>query len=156
MKMHRLSLMALTLLVCAQAGLAGQEKKFGKALTLTQGTKVSEIYASPEKFNGKRVMVEGPVVDVCAEKGCWLALGSDQEFQTIRFKVEDGVMVFPMSAKGMKARVEGIISVDVLTEAQQIAAGEEMAREKKTTFDPSKVKGSKTSVMIKGEGAIVF
>ena len=156
MKMHRLSLVALTLAVCAQTGLAAQEQKFGKALTLTQATKVSEIYATPEKFNGKRVMVEGPVVDVCAEKGCWLALGSDQEFQTIRFKVEDGVMVFPMSAKGMKARVEGIISVDVLTEAQQIAAGEEMAREKKTTFDPSKVKGSKTSVMIKGEGAIVF
>lgn len=156
MKMHRLSLMALTLLVLAQASLAAQEKKFGKALTLTQATKVSEIYASPEKFNGKRVMVEGPVVDVCAEMGCWLALGSDQEFQTIRFKVEDGVMVFPMSAKGMNARVEGVISVDVLTEAQQIAAGEEMAREKKTTFDPKKVKGPKTSIMIKGEGAVVF
>lgn len=156
MKMHRLSLMALTLLVLAQASLAAQEKKFGKALTLTQATKVSEIYASPEKFNGKRVMVEGPVVDACAEMGCWLALGSDQEFQTIRFKVEDGVMVFPMSAKGMNARVEGVISVDVLTEAQQIAAGEEMAREKKTTFDPKKVKGPKTSIMIKGEGAVVF
>lgn len=156
MKMHRLSLMALALVVCAQVAVAAPEKKFGKALTLTQATRVSEIYANPEKFNGKRVMVEGPVVDVCADMGCWLALGSDQESQTIRFKVEDGVMVFPVSAKGMKARVEGIVSVDVLTEAQQIKAGEEMAREKKTTFDPTKVKGPKTSIMIKGEGAIVF
>lgn len=143
-------------MVLAQSGLAAQEKKYGKALTLTQGTKVSEIYASPEKFNGKRVLVEGPVVDVCAEAGCWLALGSDQDFQTIRFKVEDGVMVFPMSARGMKARVEGIVSVSTLTEAQQIEAGKEMAREKKTTFDPSKVKGPKASIMIKGEGAVVY
>lgn len=148
--------MALALMVFAQAGQAAQEKKFGKALTLTQGTKVSEIYAAPEKFNGKRVLVEGPVVDVCAEMGCWIAIGSDQDFQTIRFKVEDGVMVFPMSARGMKARVEGIISVSTLTEAQQIEAGKEMAREKKTTFDPSKVKGPKTSIMIKGEGAVVY
>ncbi len=76
--------------------------------------------------------------------------------ETIRFKVEDGVMVFPMSAKGKNARVEGVISVETLTVAQQIAAGEEHAREHKTTFDPKTVKGPKVNVQIKGEGAVVY
>jgi hypothetical protein len=154
--MRRLSLVALVVMVSAVAGLAAQEKKFGTALKLTEATKVSEIYANPDKYNGKRIQVQGPIVDVCAEMGCWLALGSDKEFQTIRFKVEDGVMVFPMSVKGMNAKVEGVISVATLTEAQQIAQGEEMAREMNKTFDPKTVKGPKVNVMIKGEGAIVY
>ncbi len=101
------------------------------------------------------MLVQGPIVDVCAEMGCWLAIGSDKEFQTIRFKVEDGVIVFPMSVKGMNAKVEGVLAVSLLSEADQIKQGEEMAREKKTTFDPKTVKGPKTSIQIKGEGAEV-
>ncbi len=111
-----------------------QEKKFGSALTLTEVTKVSDIYANPEKFSGKRVQVQGPIVDVCADMGCWLALGSDKESETIRFKVEDGVIVFPMSVKGMNAKVEGVIAVDTTTV------------DGKTT----------TTIQIKGEGAVVF
>ncbi len=64
-----------------------------------------------DAFNGKRVKVEGPIVDVCSEKGCWIAIGSDKEFQTIRFKVDDGVIVFPMTLKGSNAVVEGVVTV---------------------------------------------
>ena len=39
------------------------------------------------------------------------------------------------------------------TEAEQIAMGQEMAKDSKTTFDPKTVKGPKVSVQIKGEGA---
>lgn len=135
---------------------AAQEKKFGKPLTLNAVTKVSEIYANPEKFNGKRVQVQGPIVDVCESMGCWLALGSDKEFETIRFKVDDGVIVFPMSIKGQNAKVEGVIAVETLSVEQQIAQGHEHAKEQKTAFDPKTVKGPKVSIQIKGEGAIVF
>ena len=133
--MRRLTSVAIVLFVCAVVGLAAAqenkdgEKKYGTALTLTEVTKISDIYANPDKFAGKRVQVEGPVVDVCAEMGCWLALGSDKESQVLRFKVEDGVIVFPMTARGKKAKVEGIVTV---------------------------TKGTETTVQIKGEGAIVY
>jgi hypothetical protein len=117
--------------VAVAVTVAAQERKFGTELTLTEVTKVSDIYANPESFNGKRVQVQGPIVDVCAEMGCWLAIGSDKASETIRFKVEDGVIVFPMSVKGMHAKVEGIIAVDT------------------TTAD------GKANVQIKGEGAVV-
>lgn len=55
------------------------------------------------------------IVEVCEEMGCWIALGSDKEFQTIRFKVEDGVIVFPMWAKGLNATVEGVLDVATLS-----------------------------------------
>lgn len=157
--MRRLSIAVAVLVVGALVSVSAQAvqgKKYGNALTLTEVTKVSDIYASPEKFNGKRVLVQGPIVDVCSSMGCWIALGSDKEFQTIRFKVDDGVIVFPMSIKGQNARVEGVISVETLSVEDQIKQGEQHAKEQKTTFDPSTIKGPKTNIQIKGEGAVVY
>jgi hypothetical protein len=154
--MHRFAVAAVALVLCATLAAAAGPKKFGKPLTLKDTTKISDIYAKPEAFNGKRVKVQGPIVDVCSEKGCWIALGSDKEFQTVRFKVDDGVIVFPMTLKGSNAVVEGVVTVTTLSEADQIEQGKHMAQERKEPFDPKAVKGPKTSVMIKGEAAEVF
>jgi hypothetical protein len=153
--MRRMVVLSLIVLVCAAVSVSAAVKKYGKDLTLKTTTKISDIYAGTDAFNGKRVRVEGPIVDVCSERGCWIALGSDKEFQTIRFKVDDGVIVFPMTAKGLTATVEGVVTVTTMSEADQIKSGEMMAKEKKTTFDPKTVKGPKTVVMIKGEAAEV-
>jgi hypothetical protein len=136
-------------------GLAAEMKQYGKPLTLKEVTKVSDIYANPDKYKDKRVQIEGPVVDVCAEMGCWIAVGSENPSQTLRFKVDDGVIVLPMSARGHHAKVEGVISVTTQSEAEQIKEGEEMAKDMKMTFDPKTVKGPKVAIMIKGEGAEV-
>jgi hypothetical protein len=142
--------------VMAGAIQAAQEKQYGTALTLKEVTKISDIHANPEKFSEKRVQVEGPIVGVCSHMGCWVELGSDKESQTLRFKVDDGVIVFPVTLKGRNAKVEGVISVETLSVEEQVRRGEEMAREMKTTFDPKTVTGPKTTIQIKGEGAIVY
>jgi hypothetical protein len=154
--MHRFIAAAVAVVFCATLAGAAAAKKYGKPITLKESTKVSDIYAKPDAFNGKRVKVEGPIVDVCSEKGCWIAIGSDKEFQTIRFKVDDGVIVFPMTLKGSNAVVEGVVTVTTLSEADQIEQGKHMAQEKKVPFDPKTVEGPKTSIMIKGEAAEVF
>ncbi len=153
--MLRFATTSLALALCLTVGLSAAVKKYGKPLTLKETTKISDIYANPDKFKDKRVKVQGPIVDVCAEKGCWLAIGSDKDFESIRFKVDDGVMVFPVSIKGLKATVEGVISVAMLSVEDQIAQGQEMAKEKKMAFDPKSIKGPKLSITIKGEGAEV-
>ncbi len=154
--MHRFIAAAVAVAFCATLAGAAAAKKYGKPITLKDTTKVSDIYAKPDAFNGKRVKVEGPIVDVCSEKGCWIAIGSDKEFQTIRFKVDDGVIVFPMTLKGSNAVVEGVVTVTTLSEADQVEQGKHMAEEKKVPFDPKTVKGPKTTIMIKGEAAEVF
>lgn len=134
---------------------ASSKKKYGKEVTLKQSTKISEIVANPEKFNGKKVLVEGPIVDVCKERGCWIKIGSDKEFESIRFKVEDGVIVFPMEIKGKNTTAEGVVSYKVFSVEELIKNGEEHAKEEGKTFDPSTVKGPKTILQINGEGAQV-
>jgi len=151
--MKRLILLALALLLTSTLSLAGGAKKYGKDLTVSEKTKVSDILASPQKYDGKRVRVEGAIVDVCPSRGCWIKVASDKEFESIRFKVDDGVIVFPLDAKGKSAVAEGTVSVRVVSVEDQIKSGEERAKEEGTTFDKSTVKGPKTIVTIKGEGA---
>ncbi|MBI4535670.1 MAG: DUF4920 domain-containing protein [Ignavibacteriae bacterium] len=152
--MRKIYAVLVSVLIVSLA-LAGNPKKYGKEITKKEVTKISDILANPEEFDGKRVLVEGAVVDVCAMRGCWIKLASDKEFETIRFKVEDGVIIFPMDAKGKDARAEGVVSVRTQTVDQQIKQGEEHAKEEGKTFDPSTVKGPKTIIQINGEGAVI-
>jgi hypothetical protein len=146
-------LLVAALVACS--ALAGSPKKYGKEITLKEPMRVSDILANPGTYDGKKVLVEGAVVDVCKKRGCWIKLASDKEFESIRFKVEDGVIVFPMEAKGKTARAEGVVSVKTYSVEDLVAQGKEHAKEQGTAFDPSTVKGPKTVVQIQGEGAVI-
>jgi hypothetical protein len=141
--------------LAASIAFAGGEKKYGKPLTTAVVTKVSEILAEPGKFSGKRVRVEGAIVDVCSMRGCWIKIAGDREFESIRFKVDDGVIVFPMEAKGKRVSAEGVVSVKTTSVEDQIKEGEHTAKEEGKAFDPATVKGPKTVVQIQGDGAVV-
>jgi len=84
------------------------EEKYGKEITLKDKTPISVILESPEKFEGKTVLVEGTVAAVCEHRGCWIDIESENE--KIKVKVEDGVIVFPTDAKGKLALVEGVVA----------------------------------------------
>ena len=133
-------------------------KDYGKALTLKETTPVSAILKDPKTYEGKRVLVQGPIVEVCAERGCWIRIASDKEFEALRFKVQDGVIVFPLSAKGKTVLAEGVISIKNLTREQAVAQAREVAKERGTlaTFDPAKITGPVTDIVLNGEGARVW
>ncbi|MBI2265516.1 MAG: DUF4920 domain-containing protein [Armatimonadetes bacterium] len=148
----------LTLVVVILAGaltLAAEGRKYGKSLTLKEKTKISDILANPQKFNGKRVLVEGPVVGVCPRRGCWIKIAGEKDFESLIFKVKDGVITFPMDAKGKTALAEGVLSARTYTREELIEMGKEHAKEEGKEFDPSTVKGPKTVVRIEGEGAVL-
>ncbi len=151
----RASIVLLGLLFVVNAALAGGGKEYGKALTVKKATPISKIMEKPEAYNGKRILVEGNIVDVCSTRGCWIKIGSDKEFQSMTFKVDDGVIVFPLDAKGKKARAEGVLSVKTYTVEQLIESGKKHAEKEKTEFDPASIKGPKTVILLKGEGAVI-
>lgn len=154
MKFFNGMLIVLVMLAFGSAQ-AGEGTKYGKPLTLKKTTKVSEILANPEKFNGKKVLVEGAIVGVCEERGCWIKVASDKEYQAIQFKVEDGVIVFPLDAKGKNAVAEGVVSVKHYTKEELIEAGKKHAEKEGKEFNPADIKGPKTVIQIKGEGAVI-
>ncbi len=130
-----------------------QTEKFGKEITLEEKTKISEIINAPENFLGKTVLVEGEVLEVCPAAGCWMELKSDDGERKIKIKVRDGDIVFPMSAKGKNAVVEGTVYKIELTKEEAVEYYKHLAEETGKEFDPSTVTGPVTIYQIKGLGA---
>ncbi len=146
-------LFVFTLLMSANL-LADDAKKYGQEITSTEKVKVSEILENPKNYEGKKVLVEGTILNVCAKRGCWIEIASDKEFESIRIKVKDGVIVFPMEAKGKTALVEGeFYSFTVETDAE--CAGEDCGDHKKEGEEGCEhgEKQVKTIYQIKGLGA---
>lgn len=156
--MKVLSLVLVAALVFAMPLLAddGQEQ-YGKQLTLKKTTKIADLLANPKEYEGKKVLVEGKITDVCSMMGCWIMIQDDEAVEPIQFKVDDGVIEFPMEVKGKKALAEGVVSVKTYTQDELIKQARHMAEEKGEgdKFDPSTIKGPKTVVRIMGEGALV-
>jgi len=86
-------------------------EQFGAGVTISQVTPLDSVIKTPEKFDGRTVRVEGVITSVCEEMGCWMGLAAkDTKGQpTLMVKVDDGVIVFPVSAKGKRAAAQGVV-----------------------------------------------
>ncbi len=152
------SLVPAVLLVaaaCKSAPVPVSGTSYGEALTLTDTTKVSDILGAPQAWVGRRVLVAGTVVQVCKERGCWIQLASDREGQTLKVKVEDGVIIFPLSAMGHQAVVEGTIEALPVTAAQALAQARRHAEETGEPFDSTRTFADTTLYQIRGLGAFI-
>jgi hypothetical protein len=136
-------------------GAAVEQEVFGDPITLTEVTTVSAILDAPEEFLGERVLVEGTVVEVCEMRGCWMDIASDREYEKIQIKVDDGVIVFPLTARGKKALVEGTVELFEMTYEEALEDARHKAEEHGTEFDPSTVTGPVTLYRIRGLGAVI-
>lgn len=128
-------------------------ESFGEALTLSETTTIAGILEDPEHFLGKTVQIEGTVAEVCPKAGCWIEVTGATAGETMRVKVDDGVIVFPPEAKGKKVVAEGEVYRIDLDEEQAKGYMEHLAEEMGETFDPSTVTGPMTIYQLKGHGA---
>ena len=154
--MKKLLLLVLALLLSSILFAQTSEEKLGKEISLTEKTNISDILTNPESYLDKTVLVEGKVLDVCHNMGCWMDLSSGTEGEKIKVKVKDGEIVFPVEAIGNNAQVEGKVYKIELTEKEAKEYYEHMAEENGKTFDPSTVSGPVTLYQIKGLGAKIL
>ena len=117
--MRRITIIALAVLLAVAAVAGAKTVTYGEGVSEGAFTKVSAILASPDDYIGTTVRVEGTAVGVCAHRGCWLELSSDVEGETIRVKVEDGVIVFPKEIIGETVRVEGVFKANAPAAAEK-------------------------------------
>lgn len=135
---------------------AAEGTTYGEGLTGTEIVKISELLDNPDTYVGKTVRVEGLVTDVCPKRGCWMEIASDREFETIRLKVDDGVIVFPMDAKGKRAVAEGVLTKMELTSEQALQHAKHLAEERGEAFDAAAAGDlPKVVYQIRGTGAVI-
>lgn len=128
---------------------------FGKPITLTVVTSISQILDNPIEFLGDTVLVRGAVIDVCENRGCWMEIAGDSAFQSIKVKVKPGEVVFPTSAKGNTALIEGVVEQLVFTKADVIKMEKYNAEQQGTEFDPATITEGKIIYRIRGIGAVI-
>lgn len=127
---------------------------YGVAPTLTDATSIEALSARPAEFIGKTVRVEGVVTAVCQMMGCWMALAPTDNANgpTVRLKVEDGVIVFPVSAKGKRASAQGVV--------ERIGTGDAEGREAATEHAHQEGRAAEAPAAVlwhlKTTGAIVY
>jgi hypothetical protein len=123
---RRIGLVVAAAVVAASVS-AQQEEKFGAGVTLQTATPIAALYENPQKFVGQTIRVDGVVTSVCAEMGCWMALGTDATSeQSVRFKVDHGAgITFPVKAKGRKASAEGVFERIAATDKEANEAAHE-------------------------------
>ena len=151
--MTRCLLFVTMLLMVSMSVATRGAETFGTAPTVSEPTPIAQLLAKPTDFQGKTVRVEGVVTGVCTMMGCWMALAPADapKGPAILIKVDDGVIVFPASARGKRATAEGVVERVGPADAE----GREAAREHAENEGRAKT-DSPTSWQIKATGAIVY
>lgn len=115
--------LAATVIALA-VSVSAEEKKLGSGVTLNDATPIASITAKPADYVGKTIRIDGVATAVCTHMGCWLAVAPEgqPDAPTVHLKVEDGVIVFPVSAKGKKVSAQGVFEEVKTAEDKEAAA----------------------------------
>lgn len=148
MKRQVTVLAMVMVLAGAAAAAAVAEEKFGAGVTLKEATPIAKLLESPASYVGKTVRVDGVVSAVCEEMGCWMELKDEASGTSIQLKVDDGVIVFPVTAKGKKAAGEGTF--------EEVAPTDPHAMEAAKKDDPRHKAMQAMKFRIKATGAVVY
>ena len=113
---------------------SAEETTLGTGVTLKDTTPIKSVIERPRDYVGKTIRIDGVATAVCSHMGCWMAVApeGDDKAGTVRLKVEDGVIVFPVSAKGRKVSAEGVFEA-VGDEEGKEAAGEHKKQDTKAS-----------------------
>lgn len=137
-----------TVLAAGLLPLSPAEKKLGTGVALENATSITMLAAKPGDYVGKTVRVDGVATAVCTHMGCWMAVApqDDPKGPTVRLKVDDGVIVFPVTAKGKRVSAEGVFEAVGRTADSTEAAHEHARADAKAT----------TAYQLKATGAIIY
>ena len=155
---HALGVLFSVLSLLAASGAPGRAddgKVYGEGVAAGETVRIGDIVTRPEAYVGKTLRVTGKITDVCPRMGCWIDIQEEGHARTIRFKVDDGVIVFPVEAKGRNVVAEGVLRKIELTKEQAIAQARHEAEETGKEFDPASVTGPVVQYRIQGTGAVV-
>ena len=134
----------------------GSDTRYGEEeVSNSLSIRIADLTGNPDKYVDKLVKIEGLVDDVCPMKGCWIDILEEQSEETMTFKVQDDVIVFPAEAKGHQITAEGYLRKHAMSREQAIRRMRHFAEEKGEEFDENSVKGSMVFYQIEGIGAVI-
>lgn len=153
--MKRILFLVLTIAFVLPSAASVAGTVYGGGVTVLPVTLVSELLSKPDAYVGKTVKIKGLVADVCTARGCWLEIAGDRPYELVRVKVEDGVIVFPASARGRQAAVQGMVEVLRMCPDEALRFRKEEALKKGVPFDRASITGKEAALAIRATGAVI-
>ena len=121
------SLVSLILLVivfsCQRSDQATGGQKFGGEITLTDAVTLAAVYETPERYEGREILLQGKITQVCQTKGCWMKLTDGDRELIVRFK--DYGFFVPKDAASSTVTIQGIFSTETDKHVQEEAHAQE-------------------------------
>jgi hypothetical protein len=121
------ALLCTAFFALATVSAAAEDTRLGTGVSLKDVTPIKALIDTPADFVGKTIRVDGVATAVCEEMGCWMAIApaNDPKGATVRLKVEDGVIKFPVTARGKQVSAEGVFeAIGATDDHANEAAGE--------------------------------
>jgi len=88
-------------------------EKIGKGPSI----RLANLQRSPERHDGKTVVVEGTVRRACTRMGCWMELAESDSGPGVRVTFKDYGFFVPVDSAGAKAKVAGKVKLSELSDA---------------------------------------
>lgn len=128
---------------------AGEKITRGAALASNvKKAKVEKVFASPEKFAGKTVQVNGVIVRSCKNEGCWMEVADKEGGKSVRVTFGEHAFYIPLNAAGMKVKAQGVFKTNVLSKDKV----EHLMKEDGAKFDKINADGTVTEVAFDATG----
>ncbi len=118
-----------------------EKVSYGSGVTLSETTAVAAILDQPAAFTGKEVRVAGEVKEVCEMAGCWMELKAGEGERSLKVKVKDGDIVFPVTARGKQAVAQGKVEDLEMSRAKYVNYLKHAAEEGGGAFDEATLQG---------------
>ena len=112
---------------------------YGQTVSKTNQLSIHELISSADKYLGKNVVVNAQIDDVCPMRGCWMNIIDEKTRASLRLKVTDGDIVFPLSGIGRDVVAEGVFTKLNLTEDQAKNWKVHLAEEKGLKLNPDSI-----------------
>jgi len=123
--------------------------KRGAPIGNAKKVSLANVLASPEKFSGKAVLVEGVIVRSCKMEGCWAELAAEKSAtKSVRVQMKGHAFFIPLQSAGSFARAEGVFTVKTLTKAEV----DHLVNEDGAKFDNRNPDGTVTEVSFEASG----
>lgn len=142
-----------TALPAQPAAAAAAPRKFGEPVPPGPALTLSEVLASPERYQNQAVTLEAKVRRNCTRKGCWMELAEklDPALPGCRVTFKDYGFFVPLDSAGSTARVQGQVQVETVAAAEVAHLEGEGAK-----FAAKQADGSAREVRVVATGVELF
>ena len=122
--------------------------KRGAAVGSAKRVSLAKAMKNPGKYASQPILVEGVIVRSCKMEGCWMELAPSKDAAAIRIKMKDHAFFVPLDAAGLKARVEGVMSVKTLSKKEV----DHLVNDDGAKFDKINPDGTVTEISFEATG----